>query len=207
MAAARVHRAEPGALPVDSRARPALTGGKLGSLRTYDGGKDVPSVTIDVVGCVWLRPALNPVEFEYLAAFCESRRWRRPAGPYAVPDHPLVELAAPDLDLAAYAEPASGQPGLWCPWRPGREGRALVPAVDPARPPGGQGVVATWLAYLEDHFLGARANVRGRPEFDGFGFDHRLDGAAAVYEPEHGEVTLLRVRESRIEVEHARDAA
>lgn len=164
----------------------------------------------ELLGCVRIEPGLNANEFEYLAAFCESRRWRRPAGPYAVPDHPLAELAGSGLALDSFLSPAPGQPGLWCPWRPGHGGRSLVPAVpDRGRPPSALAgrvadAVAAWLEYLGAHFLRRDARARGVAGFDGFGFDHRLDGAAAVAD-RAGNVTFIRVEAGRVRCEDACD--
>ncbi|HZC27665.1 MAG TPA: hypothetical protein VE287_11625, partial [Actinopolymorphaceae bacterium] len=80
-----------------------------------------------LVGCVRVEPPLGRGEFDYLTAFAESRRWRRPEGSYAVPDNPLAECLDPGLDVALYSIAADGQPGLECPWVPGHEGRSLVP--------------------------------------------------------------------------------
>ncbi len=158
-----------------------------------------------LVGHIRVTPPLRPCEFEYLTAFAESRRWQRPDGPYAVPDNPLAECLDPDLDLLAYASPAEGQPGLACPWVPADHGRAIVPLHASA---GGNGVppaeAADWLRYLHDQFLGTRAvaATTGAPGiFAGFGFDHSLDGAAAVCGDLQGTLTVIRVRSSRVEVE------
>lgn len=149
-----------------------------------------------LVGCVWIDPPLRRDELDYLTAFTESRRWRRPGGPYAVPDNPLAECLDPSLDLSLYTTPPEGQPGLSCPWVPGRRGRALAPRRGVA---GGNGLppkeVAAWLAYLRDHFLrpGAVASQSGDPTFAAFGFDHVLQGAAAVCSERTGLVTVLQV--------------
>lgn len=149
------------------------------------------------VGRFRVDPPLGRAEFEYLAAFAESRRWRRPDGHYVVPDNPLAECLDPKLDLARYSEPADGQPGLWCPWMPGDAGRALVPVADVA---GGNGLppeeTTRWLSYLCDHFLrpGAqRSRDARRRWFSGFTFDHVLDGAAAVSGDWSGELTVIRL--------------
>lgn len=146
-----------------------------------------------VVGCVGVCPALNRAEYEYLTAFAESRRWRRPAGPYAVPDNPIAECTDPALDLDAYTVVADGQPGLACPWTPARGGHALQPSAVPTGLVLAVDDAAAWLTYLITHFLGPDARVRGRPEFAGFGFDHVLRGAAAIYEGETGALQVVRV--------------
>jgi hypothetical protein len=156
-----------------------------------------------LVGCVWIEPPLRRDELDYLTAFTESRRWRRPGGPYAVPDNPLAECLDPALDLTLYTTPAAGQPGLSCPWTPARGGRALAPREDVA---GGHGAppheVTAWLAYLRDHFLGpgALAARSSEPAFAAFGFDHVLQGAAAVCEERTGVVTVVQVDANEIMV-------
>ncbi|REF37915.1 hypothetical protein [Thermasporomyces composti] len=156
-----------------------------------------------LAGCVWIDPPLRREELEYLTAFTESRRWRRPGGPYAVPDNPLAECLDPALDLALYTTPPAGQPSVYCPWTPARAGHALALRQDVA---GGHGVppheVAAWLAYLRDHFLrpGALAAQSNEPAFAGFGFDHVLQGAAAVCSEWTGLVTVLQVEANDITV-------
>jgi hypothetical protein len=166
-----------------------------------------------LVGCVRVDPPLRRSEFEYLTAFAESRRWRRPEGPYAVPGNPLAECLDSSLDLVSYGLPSEGQPGLLCPWVPGRDGDVLVP-VDVL--PGGNGLppgeVAGWLAYLCDHFLRPGALTEkaddGPPgAFADFGFDHELDGAAAVCSDRTGRLTLVRVAANRLRVEEVPESS
>ncbi|MEQ7005859.1 hypothetical protein ABN028_06610 [Actinopolymorpha sp. B17G11] len=161
-----------------------------------------------LVGCIRVEPPLRRVEFEYLMAFAESRRWSRPDGPYAVPGNPLAECLDSSLDLASYGVPAEGQPGLLCPWIPSRAGEILVP-VDGL--PGGNGLppgeVAGWLDYLSEHFLRPGALTEKVDEgpsaetFVDFGFDHVLNGAAAVSSDRTGLLTLVRVAANQIRVE------
>ncbi len=151
-----------------------------------------------VVGHVRVDPPLRGAEFEYLTAFAESRRWQRPDGPYAVPGNPIAECLDPDLDLGSYAVPADGQPGLRCPWAPAHGGRALVPSEGVGGTGHPPAEVAAWLAYLRDHFLrphahAARCGGSTGGLFAGFGFDHVLDGAAAVCGERSGEVTVIRI--------------
>jgi hypothetical protein len=163
-----------------------------------------PIERFQLVGHVRVTPPLRPCEFEYLTAFAESRRWQRPDGPYAVPDNPLAECLDPGLDLVRYATSADGQPSLVCPWVPAQHGRAIVP-VDT----GGNGAtpheVVEWLRYLHDHFLGPGAaavqDSTAAGIFAGFGFDHVLDGAAAVCGESQGTLTVIRIRSSRLTVE------
>ncbi|GAA5020058.1 hypothetical protein [Actinopolymorpha pittospori] len=177
----------------------AAPGARRGAARDVERFRSVGRFRID--------PPLGRAEFEYLAAFAESRRWRRTDGPYVVPDNPLAECLDPALDLARYSEPADGQPGLWCPWAPGDTGRALVPVADVA---GGNGLppeeTAHWLSYLCDHFLrpGALAQRSGEARqrwFTGFTFDHVLDGAAAVSGEWSGELTVIKVVRNSLSTE------
>ena len=50
--------------------------------------------TTDFIGHVDIAPALNEAEIDYLEAFCASRRWERPGGPYEVPGNPPCGGAA-----------------------------------------------------------------------------------------------------------------
>jgi hypothetical protein len=159
-----------------------------------------------IVGRVLVDPPLRAEEFEYLAAFTESRRWCRPDGPYAVPGNPLAECLDPGLDLTRYAEPAPGQPGLWCPWRPADGGHALVPVFEPAFGDGSPPEeAASWLEYICDHFLrgGAQAGRSSGDRtrwFGGFGFDHVLDGAAVVCSEWSGRLTLVEMSANSLSV-------
>lgn len=134
--------------------------------------------TTDFIGHFEIRPALNLAEREYLAAFSASRRWARPGGPYAVPDHPGLEEARGDTaDHEDYNVPPPGQPQLWCQWVVCPEGCCLSwdgreKFYEPAR----------WLIYLVDHFLRPEACARtsGDPQFIDFTFAHRVDGVVAA---------------------------
>lgn len=132
--------------------------------------------TTDYLGHFTIDPPLNDAERDYLAAFCESRRWARPGGPYAVPPHPLAEEAH-ETDVEAFNRCAAGQPDLWCQWVPCPTGCCL--SWD-----GREHFLAgtRWLQYLVDHFLrpGGEASRSGDPAFEGFTFDHRVDGVVAA---------------------------
>ncbi|MGW0230508.1 hypothetical protein ACWDWO_19515 [Actinopolymorpha singaporensis] len=179
--------------------------GVVGAVGRAGTGEEGPE-TFRIVGRVLVDPPLRTEEFEYLAAFTESRRWHRPDGPYAVPGNPLAECLDPGLDLTHYAEPAPGQPGLWCPWRPADSGRALVPVFEPAFGDGSPPEeAASWLAYLRDHFLRADAVASGNSDdrarwFGGFGFDHVLDGAAVVCSEWSGRLTLIEMSANSLSV-------
>jgi hypothetical protein len=134
--------------------------------------------TTDFLGHFEITPALNDAEREYLAAFAESRRWDRPHGPYAVPDHPVLDEATPPGDgLDRYNRPAPGQPQLYCQWRVCPLGCCLSwdgheKFYEPTR----------WLEYLIAHFLapGADASHTGDIRFAEFTFDHFVNGVVAA---------------------------
>lgn len=144
------------------------------------------------LGHVLIRPALNEKETTYLRAFNASRRWDRPDGPFAVPLRDTVEevKAFRLADDEARNRPAPGQPQLWCPWVPCREGHCL--SWD-----GGEKPYAgeRWLRYLIDTFLrfGATARTDRSGRFGGFGFDHTCDGLLVGEGRESGEVFALDV--------------
>jgi hypothetical protein len=126
----------------------------------------------DFIGHFDITPRLNDDEIAYLTAFSDSRRCRRPGGPYVVPGNPLGETSA-EFDADNYNASAKGQPGLWCDWVPCRDGCCLAHDgndrfTDPV----------PWLRYLISHFLapGARAARSRDDQFRGFTFDHHLDG-------------------------------
>ncbi|GAA2759684.1 hypothetical protein [Actinopolymorpha rutila] len=179
--------------------------GTVGKAGTGDMAPDGPEA-FRIVGRVLVEPPLGAEEFEYLAAFTESRRWQRPDGPYAVPGNPLAECLDPGLDLTRYVVPAPGQPGLWCPWRLSDGGRALVPVFEPAFGDGSPPEeAASWLAYLCDHFLRADAVASRDPGdragwFGEFGFDHVLDGAAVVCSEWSGQLTLIEMSANSLSV-------
>ncbi|MFD2080645.1 hypothetical protein SAMN05421678_107179 [Actinopolymorpha cephalotaxi] len=190
----------------DGTADPLGTAGRSGRSGTVGKDADGPE-SFRIVGRVLVDPPLRAEEFEYLAAFTESRRWCRFDGPYAVPGNPLAECLDPGLDLARYVEPAPGQPGLWCPWRLSDGGHALVPVFEPALGEGSPPEeAASWLTYLCDHFLrtgamaGRHSGDRAR-WFGGFGFDHVLDGAAVVCSELSGRLTLIEMSANSVSVQ------
>jgi len=150
------------------------------------------SVCVRATGSVVLDPALDPGELAFLAAFCESRRWARPGGPYDVPSHPLAECVDPTADLAAFSRPASGQPSLTCAWLPTGAGTALVPRAVVTS----ADEVVGWLRYLREHFLGpgipAARGAPGVPQFR----RHVLVGAVAIADDATGGLEAVLVRGS-----------
>ncbi len=145
---------------------------------------------VTAAGSLRLDPVLSRAELAYLVPFCESRRWDRPEGAYAVPGNPLAECADPALDLDAFVRVAPGQPSLSCCWRPRVDGTVFEPTLaSPAAE------VAAWLDYLLDHFIGPDARCRGLESFAGF-VAHGVTGAVAVAEPS-GRLEVVRVRDGR----------
>lgn len=132
--------------------------------------------TTDFTGQVTVTPPLNASEIAYLRKFSESRRMRRPSGPYSTDN-----LGYDELGFDSYNYPPDGQPGLWCDWTATGHGTAIAwngsekfyNSLD-------------WMTYLIDHFLKAGAvadqqmatlPLRTFPaEFNDFTFDHVLNG-------------------------------
>lgn len=145
----------------------------------------------DFVGVIEVHPPLNDAEHSYLTAFAESRRFRHPAGPYAVPDNPMSHRGDDrEVPIDDYNSPSPGQPGPWCPWRPG--GRTCLYIPDEGD--GKHYAPTQWLQYLAMHFLlpGALAAGLNSALFDGFTFDHQLTGAVAAYRHDTARLWLIR---------------
>lgn len=145
---------------------------------------------VRVTGRIAVDPGLDARELAYLAAFCESRRWDRDGGPYAVPPNPLAECVDAAVEMEAFTRPAAGQPSLTCAWLPDESGLALVPRAAVAAADD----VGAWLTYLLDHFLGSRgtraaAVASGVPRFGA----HTLTGAVAIADGSSGALDALVV--------------
>lgn len=122
--------------------------------------------TTDFNGTVTVTPPLNPAEMEFLRAFANSRRMRRPDGPYSTRDYDYRDLG-PD----AYNESPVGQPSLWCDWEPTADGTGIEwnqteKFYD----------ADVWMRYVIDHFLKAGGLAQGQPGFEDFTFDHVVNG-------------------------------
>lgn len=119
--------------------------------------------TTSFEGQVAVEPPLNPTEIAYLRDFAESRRHRRPEGPYSTRD------CAWDAD--GYNRPPEGQPSLWCNWEPTSDGAGI-------QWNGAEKFynAAEWMTYLVDHFLKPGAHAQGQPGFEAFTFDHTVTG-------------------------------
>jgi hypothetical protein len=147
----------------------------------------------DFMGHFEVHPPLNEAEYSYLTAFAESRRHRGRGGPYVVPDNPMASYDddRAGVDIDDYNTPPDGQPELWCPWVPSCSGEcvSICGGVENKhyRP-------NEWLQYLVDHFLrpGAAASRDKTGMFDGFTFDHKLEGVVAACLQETGRLWLIR---------------
>ena len=146
--------------------------------------------TTDFIGHIEIQPRLTIAEQHYLLAFAASRRHNRAGGPYEVPGNPSAEHDERPADLERYNTPAPGQPSLWCGWQPCRDGCCL--SFDGREKFYG---ATEWLRYLIDHFLAPRAYAEnsGLACFNGFRFDHRLDGIIAACRRDTRELYLIRV--------------
>ena len=151
--------------------------------------------TTDFVGWFQVDPPLNEDETDYLRAFSRTRRWDRPAGPYVVLPHPLADDEdEPESD--AYNRPATGEPGLWCPWTVTPRGTAIAfDGIEKAYN------ATKWLDYLIRTFLspGAAVSQIDEPVFADFTFDHVCDGAVAACRRDTGRVSLILVTDNKVD--------
>jgi hypothetical protein len=134
-------------------------------------------VTTDFIGHIRIDPPLNTVEHGYLAAFSQTRHFVRSGGPYDVALNPAAARGERSADIDAYNKAADGQPSLWCHWVPSWDGACLT--FDGQEKFYG---ATGWMRYLIEHFLApeAHARVSGLHWFDGFTFDHQLNGILAA---------------------------
>ena len=146
--------------------------------------------TTDFYGSVTVEPPLNQAEITYLRKFSDTRRMDRKRGPYFVEGSGLFGQGQ-DEDIRDYNRPPAGQPGLWCKWEPTDDGTAI-------RWTGEEKFydATEWMQYLIDHFLkpGARAARTGG--FEGFTFDHVVNGTIDAYGEESGDVWRLVVEDN-----------
>jgi hypothetical protein len=157
-------------------------------------GAPVPAGRVRVTGRMAVDPVLDPGELAYLSAFCESRRWNRPGGPYVVPSNPLAECVDVTVDVDAFTRPGAGQPSLTCSWLPAEAGSVLVPR-DVV---GSADEVVAWMTYLREHFLGSgRLVATGAPGVPPFG-PHALAGAVAIADGASGSLEALLVRDGEL---------
>ncbi|AUG80534.1 hypothetical protein CFP65_5853 [Kitasatospora sp. MMS16-BH015] len=144
--------------------------------------------TTEFTGRIAVEPPLNPQEIAYLRKFAGTRRMDRANGPYFV-DGSGYAGQGRDADIREHNKPPAGQPGLWCKWEPTADGTAIE----------WNGhekfyAAAEWMAYLVEHFLKPGARTQGHPGFEGFGFDHLLDGVIDAQGEEPWDTWQLVVR-------------
>lgn len=121
-------------------------------------------------GSVVVEPPLNQTEIAYLSLFAGTRRMDREKGPYFV--HGTGDFGqGGDPDIRNFNQPAEGQPSLWCQWVPTDDGTAI-------EWDGGEKFYGAeeWMRYLIDHFLRPGACATSHPGFEGFTFDHVVNG-------------------------------
>lgn len=126
-------------------------------------------------GHVTVTPPLNPAEASFLFAFADSRRHRRPEGPYSTRDYGYGELGRDQDNRNPYNSMPEGQPSFWCNWQATADGEGIE----------WNGVekfydADIWMQYLIDHFLRPGAGAQGLPGFEDFTFDHVVDGTIAA---------------------------
>lgn len=155
--------------------------------------------TTDFIGHVDIDPPLNQDEIAYLTAFSSSRRCDRPGGPYAVPGNPRAE----DLPTEVSNRVPEGQPGYWCDWVPCWDGCCL--AYNGHEKFYGS---TRWMRYLIEHFLkpDALASRSGSTLFDGFTFDHVLEGMVVGCRRDNKELFAIVVADNEIREEILRPA-
>ncbi|MFI2761349.1 hypothetical protein ACH5A3_21145 [Streptomyces echinatus] len=134
-------------------------------------------------GQVTVTPPLNPHEIAILRRFADSRRHRRPEGPYSTRDYAYNEV-----ERGGYNQPPEGQPGLWCDWEPTDDGAGI-------RWNGSEKFyeATAWMQYLIDHFLKPGAAAKGQPGFEEFTFDHVVSGVIHAQGDEPGDAWDLTV--------------
>lgn len=148
-------------------------------------------------GQINVSPRLNVGEVSYLRSFSETRRVDRAVGPYYIPGRERSGGGVVDWN-----QPSMSQPGLSCQWVPNEDGTALVWDWEGRFDGPGE-----WMRYLIDTFLRPGATLAAelaRPipgsfypvEFEGFTFDHVLNGAILVQGEEVGDRWHLLFRDN-----------
>lgn len=151
--------------------------------------------TTDFEGAVKVEPPLNAFEISYLRQFNETRRMRRTKGPYFVGGAGFYGQG-PDEDIIDQNEPPTGQPGLWCRWRPSDDGTEIAWDL------GEKFYYADeWMRYLIDHFLRPGAFAAGSDvdeRFAHFTFDHVVNGVIEAQGEHSDDVWRLVVRGNQV---------
>lgn len=146
------------------------------------------------LGYLTVTPSLNRAEVEWLSGFAD---WGALTDddPFGLPMNPRAALAAAFTEAGGALPGSSRVPSGVRDWRFGLEGDVL----SWRRGEKSNDAIQT-IEYLVTHYLGPGALARccGRPEFDDFTFDHRLDGIIAGERHDTGELFLVRVDDSQI---------
>jgi hypothetical protein len=144
----------------------------------------------DYLGSLRIEPPLSPAEVDFLKSFSRTRRCGDRAA-LDVVQHPADNDQAGDVE--SYNRPATGMPGLWCPWTCCDEGGCL--SWD-----GGEKAYAPdrWLRYLINTFLRPGAALAADPAARDVGltFDHVLAGMIVGERQETGELFALAVKDN-----------
>lgn len=148
--------------------------------------------TTEFTGRTGIVPPLEAAEIAYLQRFSETRRMKRAFGPYFV-DGSGDWGQGDDGDIDDLNCPPDGQPGLWCNWAPTPDGAALT----------WNGVekfycAAEWMTYLVDHFLKPGGEASSSAAFEGFRFDHVLNGVIHAQGEDPDDVWQLVVIDNRV---------
>ena len=152
--------------------------------------------TTDFEGHVTITPPLNHEEVEYLNKFADTRRMKRTKGPYYVGNTGFAGQDHED-DILDYNRPEDGQPSLWCQWNPSADGTKI-------EWDGSEKFYSSdvWMAYLIDNFLkpGALASTSDDPQFDGFTFDHVVNGDIYAQGEDSSDMWILSVVDNEVQV-------
>jgi len=152
--------------------------------------------TTDFEGHVTITPPLNHEEVEYLNKFADTRRMKRTKGPYYVDNAGFAGQDNED-DILDYNCPDDSQPSLWCQWNPSDDGTKI-------EWDGSEKFYSseTWMAYLIDNFLkpGALASTVDDPQFDGFTFDHVVNGDIYAQGEDANDMWILSVVDNETQV-------
>jgi hypothetical protein len=148
-------------------------------------------------GIITVTPPLNARERTYLREFAEVRHMDRDQGPYYI--------EGGNNDIRHHDRPFYGQPSLWCCWVPTADGTGIVWNGQEKSAHGPE-----WIAYLRDHFLAPDAIIQQMqrdgawpedwPSFEGFTFDHTLNGIMSAEGDNPDDVWGLVVTDNEITV-------
>lgn len=140
-------------------------------------------------GHINVEPPLSPEEIEFLNKFNQTRRMLRKNGPYYV-DNKGYAGQDPEPDIVDYNQPPTGQPGLWCGWRPTPDGTKI-------EWDGGEKFYYSleWMEYLINHFIGPHPVAAKQLPFLK---PHTLNGKINCKGEEHGDVWCIKVTNNAV---------